>query len=85
MYLVIRTTNASAASKSLLAFDSEISFFRNSTFQRAIVPSMLAEAPADSFLVLYNLRAEILDISFQHLDFCLVNNFIEFGLLLPLA
>ena len=30
--------------------------------------------------MVFDLRAEILDRSCQHLDFCLVNNFIEFGL-----
>ena len=68
MSLVIRTTNASAASTRLLAFESKISFFRSLTFR------------ADGFLMVFNLRAEILDSSFQHLDFCLVNNLIEFGL-----
>ena len=76
MSLVIRTTNASAASTRLLALDAEISFLRSSTFQRATVSLMLAE----SFLVVFTLRVEILYSSFQHLDFCLVNNFIKFGL-----
>ena len=35
---------------------------------------------ADGFLMVFNRRAEILKSSFQHLDFGLVNNFIEFGL-----